>query len=77
MLVLSRKRETEIRIGSDITIKVLAIHNRQVKLGIQAPSGYSVARSFCLSPVAAIPPSRTIYLRQQGDCDEKRCTDSA
>ena len=26
MLVLSRRRETEICIGSDITIRVLAIH---------------------------------------------------
>ena len=44
MLVLSRKRETEIYIGSDITIKVLEIHKRQVTLGIKAPSGFSVRR---------------------------------
>ncbi len=44
MLVLSRKCEAEIYIGSDITIKVLEIHKRQVKLGIVAPSGFSVRR---------------------------------
>ncbi len=44
MLVLSRRCETEIYIGSDITIKVLEIHKRQVKLGIEAPSGLSVRR---------------------------------
>ena len=38
MLVLSRGRETEIYIGSDITIRVLAIHKGQVKLGIEAPN---------------------------------------
>ncbi len=44
MLVLSRKCQMEIYIGSDITIMVLEIHKRQVKLGIEAPSGLSVRR---------------------------------
>ncbi len=44
MLVLSRKCQMEIYIGSDITIKVLEIHKRQVKLGIEAPSKFSVRR---------------------------------
>ena len=44
MLVLSRRCETEIYIGSDITIKVLEIHKRQVKLGIEAPGGLPIRR---------------------------------
>ncbi len=44
MLVLSRKCAAEIYIGSDITVKVLEIHKRQVKLGIEAPRGFSVRR---------------------------------
>jgi carbon storage regulator len=44
MLVLSRKRYTEIRIGPDITVKVLEIRKGQVKLGVEAPSGFSVWR---------------------------------
>jgi len=44
MLVLSRRLETEIRIGSDITIRVLEIHKRQVKLGIEAPSAVRIRR---------------------------------
>jgi carbon storage regulator len=44
MLVLSRKCDTEIRIGPDVTIKVLEIHKGQVKLGIEAPSRLSVWR---------------------------------
>jgi carbon storage regulator CsrA len=44
MLVLSRKCNTEIHIGSGIIIKVLEIYKRQVKLGIEAPSGFSVQR---------------------------------
>ncbi len=44
MLVLSRGCHAEIHIGQDITIKVLEIRKRQVKLGIEAPTGLSVWR---------------------------------
>ena len=42
MLVLSRSCDSEIRIGPDITVKVLQIRKRQVKLGIEAPRGLAV-----------------------------------
>ncbi|HUI64442.1 MAG TPA: carbon storage regulator CsrA [Bacteroidota bacterium] len=45
MLILSRKPEEEIRIGENVTIKVLAIHNGQVKLGIEAPRETRVFRA--------------------------------
>jgi len=44
MLVLSRKPDTAIRIGSNIEVKVLSIRNRQVKLGIDAPSSVRIWR---------------------------------
>jgi carbon storage regulator len=44
MLILSRKIEEEIRLGENITIKVLAIHNGQVKIGIEAPRDVRVIR---------------------------------
>ena len=44
MLVLSRKCQSEIRIGPDITVKVLEIRKGQIKLGIEAPSGLAVLR---------------------------------
>ena len=44
MLVLSRHRASEIYIGPNIIVKVLEIRKRQVKLGIEAPSGLSVWR---------------------------------
>jgi carbon storage regulator CsrA len=44
MLVLSRKPDTAIRIGSNIEVKVLSIRNRQVKLGIDAPSSFRIWR---------------------------------
>ena len=44
MLVLTRKKEESIRIGDDITIKIVDIDNRQVKLGIEAPKHVSINR---------------------------------
>ncbi len=44
MLVLSRKLDTAIRIGPNIEVKVLSIRNRQVKLGIEAPSNVRIWR---------------------------------
>jgi len=44
MLVLTRKKEESIRIGDDITIKIVDIDNRQVKLGIDAPKRVAVNR---------------------------------
>jgi carbon storage regulator CsrA len=51
MLVLSRHRHSEICIGPDITIRVLEIHKCQVKLGIEAPSGFFIWRGE-LTPAA-------------------------
>jgi carbon storage regulator len=44
MLVLTRRKEETIRIGGDITIKIIDIDNRQVKLGIEAPKHVTVNR---------------------------------
>jgi carbon storage regulator CsrA len=73
MLVLSRKCETEIYIGPDITVKVLNIHKRQVKLGIEAPSGFSVRRGELL-PITnrGGPTVAEDSLRSQQPCFAKR-----
>jgi carbon storage regulator CsrA len=63
MLVLSRKCETEIHIGPDIIIKVLKIRKGQVKLGIDAPSGFSVWRGELL-PI----PDRDARSVEQDSC---------
>ena len=44
MLVLSRRRDTAIQIGHDIKVTVLSIRNRQVRLGIEAPSRVRIWR---------------------------------
>ncbi len=45
MLILSRKVDEVITIGDTIRIKVLAVHEGQVKLGIDAPKDVKVFRS--------------------------------
>ena len=44
MLVLSRKRDMAVGIGPNIEVKVPSIRNRQVKLGIEAPSNVRIWR---------------------------------
>ncbi len=44
MLVLSRKLEEEIYLGSDISIKVVEINKGVIKLGIEAPKNMQILR---------------------------------
>lgn len=45
MLVLTRKVDQSITIGSDIRVTVLEIRGNQVRLGIEAPKETSVHRT--------------------------------
>lgn len=72
MLVLSRRCDMGICIGSDITIKVLGIQKRQVKLGIEAPSGLSVWREELVPIVDPSEPGGEQRLsRSQQPCSVK------
>lgn len=44
MLVLSRKVNQDILIGNDITLTIVAIRGKQVRLGIKAPRDVSIRR---------------------------------
>ena len=44
MLVLSRRKTEELKIGDNITIKILAIRGSVVKVGIEAPTETPVLR---------------------------------
>jgi len=54
MLVLTRKKEETIRIGQDITVRILRIRGRSVQLGIEAPRNVEVVRG----ELAASSPSK-------------------
>lgn len=44
MLILTRKINEEIKIGSDISIKILSLSDNQVKIGITAPNAVQIYR---------------------------------
>jgi carbon storage regulator len=45
MLILTRKKDEEIVISSEIRIKILSISDTQVKLGIVAPADVPIFRA--------------------------------
>lgn len=44
MLILSRKLNEEIRINSDIVIKIVSISENQIKIGVIAPNDVKILR---------------------------------
>ena len=44
MLVLTRKPDQSIMVGSDIEVMILEVRGEQVRLGIRAPKSVSVHR---------------------------------
>ena len=44
MLILSRKIDEKIKIGTDITITLIDVHGDQVKIGVEAPKDVKVFR---------------------------------
>ena len=44
MLILSRKTDQQIKIGDDITITIIEIHDGQVKIVVEAPRNIKVFR---------------------------------
>lgn len=53
MLVISRRPEEQIRIGSQITVRVLGIVGSSVRLGIDAPKSVPVHREEVFQAIQA------------------------
>jgi carbon storage regulator len=53
MLVLTRKVDESITIGSDVVVSILEIRGNQVRLGIVAPKAMSVHRTEIYESIVA------------------------
>ncbi|MCH2129551.1 MAG: carbon storage regulator [Pirellulaceae bacterium] len=56
MLVLTRKQDQMIEVGKNVTIKVLGIKGKSVRIGIDAPDNVKIRRSeLVITPAPAEP----------------------
>ena len=59
MLIFTRKQNEEVRIGDAITVTIVAVRGKQVRLGIKAPAQVSIRRDeLAPLPKAAHHPVR-------------------
>lgn len=57
MLVLSRRENSSVKIGSNVTVRVLSVRRQQVRLGIDAPREIRVLRDeLDVEPHEELPP---------------------
>ncbi len=66
MLVLTRKLGETIVIGDNIVIKVVDIHGKQIRLGIEAPSEITIFRGEIYERIQAESKKSS----QEGDAPE-------
>ena len=57
MLILSRREGEAVMIGNDVTIVILGIKGRQVRVGISAPKNINIYREEILSRFAPLEPN--------------------
>ena len=57
MLVLNRKRGEAVVIGRDVTIRVLEVHGKRVKLGLNGPAEVPIYRKEVSQKIGDRPPS--------------------
>jgi carbon storage regulator len=65
MLILTRKFDEEIKIGSEITVKILAISEGQVKLGITAPNSVEIFRGEIYEKVKQVTIEASLQSKQK------------
>ena len=69
MLILTRKTDEEIKIGSDITIKILSVSEGQVKLGFSAPANVEILRGEIYENVKQVTIEATLSSRNKKTAD--------
>jgi len=69
MLILTRKTDEEIKIGSDITIKILSVSEGQVKLGFSAPANVEILRGEIYENVKQVTIEASLSSRDKKTAD--------
>ena len=64
MLILTRKIDEEIKIGSEISIKILAISEGQIKIGITAPGEVEIYRGEVYEKIKQVTIEASIQSKQ-------------
>jgi carbon storage regulator len=72
MLVLTRKVGEVIRIGDNITVRVLQARGSQVRLGVEAPSDVRIFREEIYEPEVAVDPKEAAKNGKPADVVEPR-----
>jgi carbon storage regulator CsrA len=69
MLVLTRKAAEKIQIGSQVTVTVIEVRGRYVRLGIEAPNNVRIIRKELLpaSPAEAASQEAAAPIPQPAD----------
>ena len=67
MLVLSRKKNESIVINDNITIQVLQIKGKQIRLGISAPGNMKILRGEL--PKTNQELNSAVVSQEDGDCE--------
>ncbi len=62
MLILTRRVGENIRIGDDITVTIVQVHGKQIKLGIAAPEDVEVHREEIYRRIHPQPGTRAVPL---------------
>lgn len=74
MLILSRRTDESIVIGDEVTITILSVKGKQVRIGITAPPDVSVHREEIYQRIQAGEPTETVDATEESDA---QATDSS
>jgi len=71
MLILSRRTDESIVIGDEVTITILSVKGKQVRIGITAPPDVSVHREEIYQRIQAGDPEADAVVNDDATTEEK------
>lgn len=71
MLILSRRTDESIVIGDEVTITILSVKGKQVRIGITAPPDVSVHREEIYQRIQAGDPDTSVSAEVDSSSDNE------